>query len=135
MIDVPQTDSVSLAQMRQASAFDVLLPAWLPAKTDVVSYRWWSAGNVVEIHTCTREKFADDLTGRLTMKEWTGGVSAESAIISTTPGFEVRVVAANSWLYSSGDPDVWLGVVGDVNILISTVFDADEVQRVIESLR
>jgi hypothetical protein len=134
-MDTPQIDSPSVSAMRNAATFEVLLPNWLPAKTDMASYRWWSQGGVVEIHTVTRASAEDGVTGRLTIKEWVGAVSDESVIDRGTPGFEARSTSAGTeWLYCQGVPDVWLGAVGDVNIMLSTTFDPATIELFVEHL-
>lgn len=129
---MPQVDSTSVVAARSAAAFEFVLPRWLPPRTDVVSFRWWNDGHVVEVHTTTREKRADDLTGRLTIKEWIGPASAESQV-SSSPGVFADELS-EQWLRIDGEPNVWLGRVGDVNVMMSTAFSPDVIRKVITSL-
>ena len=130
----PQRDSLSLLETRQATSFEFLVPGWLPPRTDLVSYRWWSDGATVELHTVTRERRADNVTGRLTIQQWSGPRERESQIVPERDGFVARQVRTATWFYAAGDPDSWLGRVGDVNVLISTTFDPNQVEHVIAGL-
>jgi hypothetical protein len=131
---VTQVDSTSLLEMRQSAAFDVLLPRWLPPKTDLVSYRWWADGATVELHTVTHEKRDDNVTGRLTIQQWTGARERESSVSAETPGFGVRNVNNEIWLYAPGEPDTWVGAVGDVQVRISTTFEPKSIEQVIKGM-
>ncbi len=79
----------------------------------------------------------EQLTGRLTLKQWVGRASDESALLEADDDTAITVDserARSGWRYRAGQPDVWAGSVDGTYVVASTVFAKDDAFRALESL-